>query len=95
MANEKFWQRGTSQAKWVPTIASIAAPTASEVTAGTEITEAIAEISGWGYTNQPIDTPDWKNTFTSQIPGPNTADDSSFVLYDYKIKAKPATLPGI
>lgn len=81
----RFFRRGITKVWWVPTIASATLiPTAAEVNAGTDMTCDIAEISGFTFENQPIQTPDFCATFTPTIPGEDTAADSSFVFYEEK-----------
>lgn len=79
----RFMQKGTSKFHFVPTIAATTnIPTAAEVTAGDDITPDIAEISGFNFTNDPIETPDIDNTFAPSIPGQDKADSSSMTYYD-------------
>lgn len=81
-AEDRFFRRGISKAFFVPTITNINAPTVAEVGAGDEMTEEIAELTGWTFSNNPINTPDLSNTFTPNIPGEDTAADSSIVFYE-------------
>lgn len=78
----KFFRRGLSVIKFVPAVADLAAPTETELTAGTDLTARIAAISGFQFANTPIDTPDLASTFNAQIPGEDAAGDSSLTLYD-------------
>lgn len=80
---KKFMRRGTSLFYFVPTIAAQSMiPTRAELTAGTNLTQAIAELDGWTQTNNTIDTPDMADTFDSKIPGSDAADDSSMTFYE-------------
>jgi len=87
----RFMQKGTTEFHFVPVIASTAlVPTTAEVGAGEDLTPELAEINGFNFANSPIATPDMKNTFTSSIPGEDTAETSSLTFYEHKA---PATNP--
>ncbi|KUL23232.1 hypothetical protein [Streptomyces regalis] len=60
-------------------------PTRPELTAGTDLTNAVAAIDGWTLANQGIETPDLGSTFESSIPGSDKADDSSLGFYEDKV----------
>ncbi|WP_367132865.1 MULTISPECIES: hypothetical protein [Streptomyces] len=59
-------------------------PTRPELTAGTDLTNAIAAIDGWSLSNKAIETPDLGSTFETKIPGVDEADDSSLGFYEDK-----------
>jgi hypothetical protein len=80
----RFMRKGTTKVYFVPTIANLAAPTTAEITAGTVLTTQIAEVNGFTFTNNPIDTPDMGSSFVSKIPGEDTVDTSSFRFYEDK-----------
>lgn len=84
MAVNKFFRRGISKAFFVPTISSQAAPTAVEVNAGTSLTALVAELNGFSFENQPIDTPNMSETFVSKIPGEDQSADSTIVFYEQR-----------
>lgn len=75
-------RRGLSKFYFVPTIADPSAPTVAEISAGTEIGQEVAEISGFSFSSNPIDTPDFESRFVKKAPGEDTAEDSSMTLYD-------------
>lgn len=76
----RFFRRGRTKFFWVPTIASAALiPTAAEVIAGSALLK-VSDIAGFAFTNAPIPTPDLDSTFTSNIPGEDTAADSSLTF---------------
>jgi hypothetical protein len=77
-----FFRRGKSKIYFLPAVANLAAPTATEVTAGQDLSDAVTDIGGFQFSNAPIDTPDLASEFTSQIPGPDTAGDSSLTFKD-------------
>lgn len=78
----RYFRRGKSKILFLPTVTNQAAPSRSEITAGTPLTPQVAEVSGFQFTNSPIAMPDLNSTFTSTIPGEDTADDSSLTFYD-------------
>ena len=87
----RFMQKGTTKWWFVPTIASATlVPTAAEVNAGTREDTELAEVNGFAFANSPIATPDMANTFTSNIPGEDTAETSSLTFYEHKA---PTTNP--
>lgn len=77
----EYFRRGTSRVYLVPTI-TVTAPTVAQVTAGTEITDDIADVEGFRFSNSRIDIPKLSSTFTATIAGEDTADDSSLTFYD-------------
>lgn len=80
----RFFRRGLSKVRFVPAVASLAAPTATEINGGIDLSEQIAAINGFQFTNSPIPTPDLNSTFTTSIPGEDTTDTPSLDLYDSK-----------
>lgn len=82
MAGDRYFARGISQWFFLPSVSNPAAPTSSEITAGTEITDDMAEISGWDFQSNPIKTPNLKDAFTPQIPGEDTVGNSEVTFYD-------------
>lgn len=60
-------------------------PTRAELTAGTDLTNAVAAIDGWSLSNQAIETPELGSTFESKIPCLDQADDSSLGFYEDKV----------
>lgn len=80
-ATNRFIAQGTTRYYWLPTCASIALPTRIEMNAGTDLTCEIASISGFSTMADEVETPDACSRFTSKIPGPIKADDSSINFY--------------
>ncbi|NCT90254.1 hypothetical protein GXB85_04705 [Cellulomonas sp. APG4] len=80
--SNRFFAPEISVVTFVPTIASAAlAYTRIELDAGTNLTQEIADLSGWQLTGGEIPTPDLGSRFTSSIPGRQTADASSLTFY--------------
>lgn len=80
-ASTRYIPPGTRQYYYVPSIASTAAPTRSELDAGTDLTGEVADVSGFQTTSESQDTPDLGARFVPKIPGRISADDSSITMY--------------
>lgn len=80
-AISRYFGVGVTQVLFCPTISNPAAPTFSELDAGTEITRDIAEVNGFTVSSDFIETPDLATRFVSKVPGRITADDSSLTFY--------------
>lgn len=79
----KFFRRGISKGRFLPAVAAAnLVPTRAEITAGTDLSPDIADITGWEFANAAIPTPNLAERFTSNIPGEDTVGDSAVVLYD-------------
>jgi hypothetical protein len=74
-------RKGTTRVFFATTV-TLNAPTAAQVNAGTELTDDISEITGFVFSNNPIQTPDLGTKFVSQIPGEDSTEDSSLVFYE-------------
>ncbi|MFH8745751.1 hypothetical protein ACH4GK_00610 [Streptomyces rimosus] len=86
MQVKKYSRRGVTRVLWLEKVADEGnVPTRPELTAGTELTNAISSIDGRTLANQPIETPDLGSTFESSIPGSDKADDSSLGFYEDKV----------
>lgn len=84
MAAIRFMRKGTTKIWWVATVASPAAATVANFTAGTNITKQVNEVNGFSFTNNPISVPDMDSRFSSQVTGEDTAENSNFVMYELK-----------
>lgn len=79
----RFFRRGKTKFRFVPTIASTSLiPTAAEVTAGTDLTGNVAGVAGFSFSNSPIPVPDMSAVFTGSIPGEDAGADSSLTFYE-------------
>lgn len=56
-------------------------PTRAEMTAGTDLTGEISDISGFTVAGNDIDAPDMKSEFVGKVPGRTSAEDSSITFY--------------
>lgn len=80
----RFMRRGITKFFWIPTATSSTVVTAAQVNAGVNVTPQIAEVSGFNFANSPITTPNMEEEFTPQIPGEDTAADSSITFYEIR-----------
>lgn len=71
----------TTEIVYVPDIVDKAAPTRTELDAGTDVTCEVMEMSGFSTTSNQVETPDLCSRYTSSIPGRITAEDSSITFY--------------
>lgn len=55
-------------------------PTRAELTAGTDLSDEVADISGWNVTGEDIATPGLSE-FTGSVPGRISVDSSSITFY--------------
>ena len=77
-----FFRRGTTGVRFVPTIAAIAAPTAAEITAGTDLGPAIAAMDGFETKLNRINQPLLKYKQEVQIDGPQQFGDAKLTLIE-------------
>lgn len=77
----RFFRRGESVIQFLPTWSG-ANPTGGEISAGTNLTGGLSNITGWDFANTPITTPDLSTTFDTQIGGPDTAGSPTIEFYD-------------
>ncbi|MEV7804986.1 hypothetical protein AB0O28_18755 [Microbispora sp. NPDC088329] len=80
-AETRYFNPETTKVYWCPAIANKAAPTRSELNAGTDLSRAIADVNGWQVSSEMIDVPDMGSRFVSKIPGRISAADSSISFY--------------
>lgn len=103
----RFANYDTSVVLFVPTIANAGlAATRAELTAGTDLTGEISDVSGWNVEGATIDAPDLKSEFVGKVPGRTSAPDSSLTFYasengtdvrqvlPYKTTGYIVTMPG-
>jgi hypothetical protein len=80
----RFIRRGTAKVYFLPTVAAYGTtgiPTSTEVTAGTDLSGRLADLSGWMLSSDKVDTPDLANRFVANIPGTQSVADSSITFY--------------
>ncbi|MFE2034275.1 hypothetical protein ACFXBB_13665 [Streptomyces scopuliridis] len=82
---QRFMRRGVTKFLFLTTIqASTGVPGRPDLTAGTDVSEAVADVEGFALENTPLDTPDMASEFTGNIPGEDKADNSSLTFYEDK-----------
>jgi hypothetical protein len=77
----RYVSEGTRKIYWVTTVANYLSPTRPEINAGIDLTNEIAEMTGFTVSSDTQDVPDMSGRFTAKIPGRITADDSSIRFY--------------
>jgi hypothetical protein len=80
-ASSRFIRPGVTKVYWVVTIATQATPTRSELNAGSDLSDEVAEINGFQVVAESVDTPDLSGRFVPKIPGRINAEDSSINFY--------------
>jgi hypothetical protein len=81
-ATSRYVPEGTRKIYWTPTIAAYpSAPTRSELNAGYDLSDEIAEMAGFTVSSDQVDVPDLSSRFTAKIPGRITAADSTITFY--------------
>lgn len=81
--SDRFMRKGITRFFWLPAFAG-AIPAVADFATAIELSDDIAEVSGFSFANSPISTPDMGTTFTKQIEGEDTAADSSLTFYENK-----------
>lgn len=84
-SSTRYTSQGVTKVYYLPTVAaSNLTPTRTEMNAGTDLSNEIADWDGWMVTSEKIDTPNLGTTFTEQIPGRTSVEDSSITFYASK-----------
>lgn len=78
---QRYFARGITRVVYVPTMDSYTAPTQSEVSAGTDLSEDVFGMTGFAISTAAINTPSMGSAFTGKIAGEETAADSSLTMY--------------
>src|SRR4051794_37034610 len=76
----KYNPRGNNKVYFVPTIASQAAPTVAEITAGTYLGKGLREMTGFETQTSRISEPVMHSTVDPQIAGEQTFGDAQIVM---------------
>jgi hypothetical protein len=87
----RFWRREVSKVAFVATLTSQTSPTVTEINAGTDLTAALADISGFEIDSSTIPTPDLATAFTPSVPGEDTAKDPRIVFWDDNLSSTVRT----
>lgn len=78
----KHIRRGLAGYWWLPAVANLAAPTAAEIAVGTDLTPAVAEITGFQATTEFANGATAESTFDSQVRGIRSTSDSAITFVD-------------
>lgn len=78
----RFFRRTITKFYFVETIADQSGPTIAELATALALHQDVGEVSGFTFSNSPIDTPDFESAFVKSIPGEDTAEDSSMTFYE-------------
>jgi hypothetical protein len=77
----RYTTPGVRKIYWATTIANYLSPSRAEINAGLDLTNEIAEITGFTVSSDTADVPDMSSRFVSKIPARINADDSSIRFY--------------
>lgn len=80
-APAEYINPGTSKIYVLFALANVASPTRSELNAGTDLTRALADSSGWKVESDQVEAPNMDDVFTPTISGRTKVADSSLTLY--------------
>ncbi|MDX3353892.1 hypothetical protein PV703_11340 [Streptomyces sp. ME01-24h] len=80
-ASIRYYRRGITKVLWVPTISNKAAPSRSELDAGTALEGETGAMGGWQTTSATVPTPALGSRFTPVVGGEITAADSSLTFW--------------
>ena len=78
----RFARPGTATLHFVPAVASLAAPTRVEITAGDELIADFREATGFTSEQERIAMPDYVSNFTPSLAGRQAAGNPTIVFYD-------------
>lgn len=93
----RFYAPNVTKVWFVPTIASTALEvTRAELTAGTDLSDEVADLSGWNVTGEDIATPGLSD-FTGSVPGRTSVEASSITFYadEDGVDARTVLTPGL
>lgn len=79
--SNRYYRQGISKVLWVPTIATLASPTRSEINAGIDLSPEVTAASGWDVTGNTEDTNALGSAYIGKVPSTTTSSDSSLTFY--------------
>lgn len=77
----RFTSRGSTRAYWLTTVANPAAPSRSELNAGTDLSRELADWDGWSEEPELLSAPDLANRRTRQVVGPIEPGSPTITMY--------------
>jgi hypothetical protein len=81
VASTRYARFGVTRVVYALTISNYQSPTRAEINAGQDLSTEVAEISGFVLTQGFIETPDLATSYTAQILGRRSAEESSITMY--------------
>jgi hypothetical protein len=88
----RYTTPGIRKIYWVTTMANYLSPSRIELNAGIDLTNEIAEMTGFTVSSDTQDVPDMSSRFVAKIPGRINADDSSIRFYASQSSADVRTV---
>lgn len=80
--SNRYFDPSVTKCYYLPTVAATTLiPTRAEMTAGTDLSNEIADLDGWNTESDQIETPDLGTLFTGKIQGRTSIDDSSLTFH--------------
>lgn len=80
--SSRYFDPAVTKCYWLPTVAAEdLVPTRTEMDAGTDLSNEIADLDGWLVEGEDIETPDLGSLFTSKVPGRTSVEDSSLTFH--------------
>lgn len=76
----RFVQPGVVKVYWLPAVANTAALTRAEITAGTDLTPELDDITGWSGSTSFIETKDASSLLRPKLPSSVSLEDSSMTF---------------
>lgn len=89
MAANRFFRPGNTKIYVLPAVGNVNAITTAEMATAEDITCEVAEMSGFTFKNDPIDTPTMCSPLILSIPGNDKMEQSSFTFYEKRDTAAP------
>ena len=84
-SSTRYITPGVTKCYWVPAIPAYpGAATRTELTAGSDLTNEIADVAGFAAKTQFVDVPDLSGPFVPVVPGRFKPDPSSLTFYGSK-----------
>lgn len=81
VASTRYARFGITSVVYALTVSNYLSPTRAEINAGTDLRNEVAEISGFVLSQGFIQTPDLATSYTPQILGRRSAEESSITMY--------------
>lgn len=80
-ASTRYIHPGVTRVVFATTVSNINSPTRGEINAGTDLSNEVAEASGWEVSSANKDAPDLGRVFTGKVIGRTSAGDPMLGMY--------------